>query len=200
MTSNRLPILAAEIRNAHGGVRKALKTAAECAVEAGRALIEAKSLLKHGEWLPWLKTHCRLPERTAQLYMHVAEVTDQLGPKSATVADLGLRFLGKMNIAGAFEYDPFAHCNAEDKRQWGLFILFGVHHAHVEWLLHQWSNPDEWLGEEGAKYRSIYRQLLPRWREPSKRFLERWKAFQEQHAATSIAEIEAALARLPDAP
>jgi hypothetical protein len=131
--------------------------------------------------------------------MHVAEITDQLGLKSATVADLGLRFLGKMNVAGAFEtpwYNPFTHCDAEGQRQWGLFILFGVHDAHVEWLLnHQWSNPDEWLGEEGAKYRQRFRM-----REPSKRFLGQWKAFQEQHAAISIAEIKAALATLPGAP
>jgi hypothetical protein len=52
MSSNRLPILAEEIRKAHADVQEAAKTAAERAIEAGHALIEAKELLKHGEWLP----------------------------------------------------------------------------------------------------------------------------------------------------
>lgn len=87
MGSNRLPILAAEIRKAHADVQEAAKTAAERAIEAGHALIEAKELLKHGEWLPWLREHCELPERTAQAYMRLA----RSGIKSATVADLGLK-------------------------------------------------------------------------------------------------------------
>ena len=57
-TSNRLPILADEIKLAHGGVMDAAKTAAERAIEAGNALIEAKSLVKHGQWLQFLRDHC----------------------------------------------------------------------------------------------------------------------------------------------
>jgi Protein of unknown function (DUF3102) len=194
IASNRLPILAAEIRRAHGDVREALKTAAEHAVDAGRALIEAKSLVKHGEWLPWLRVHCRLPERTAQLYMHVAELTDKLGLKSATVADLGLRFLGKMNAAGAFHtpnYNPFHHCDEEGKRQWLLYILHGAHSQHVEWVLNkQFKTPDEWHGEVGATWR---RSVGIR-RDPAPRLLKEWGEFQLKHAADSIADIEAALA------
>ena len=88
MTSNHLPILAAEIRRAHADVQEAAKTAAEHAITAGHALIEAKALLKHGEWLPWLRENCALAELTAQLYMKVA----RSGLESATVADLGLKF------------------------------------------------------------------------------------------------------------
>jgi hypothetical protein len=86
MSSNRLPVLAAEIRRAHADVQDAAKTAAERAIAAGHTLIEAKQLVKHGEWLPWLKEHCELAERTAQTYMRIA----RSGMKSATVADLGL--------------------------------------------------------------------------------------------------------------
>src|SRR4051812_38894664 len=72
--SNRLVMLAAEVADAHAGVGSAAVTRATRALEAGRALIEAKSLLKHGRWLPWLKDNCGLPERTAQLYMKLAEL------------------------------------------------------------------------------------------------------------------------------
>lgn len=64
MTSNRIPILAADIRRAHGAAENAEKESAKCASEAGQALIEAKSLVKHGEWLPFLKV-AGIPERAA---------------------------------------------------------------------------------------------------------------------------------------
>src|SRR3954452_25391410 len=67
--SNRLPVLAAEIRRAHADVHDAAMTAAQRAIDAGHALIEAKELVAHGQWLPWLRENCALSERTAQLYM-----------------------------------------------------------------------------------------------------------------------------------
>ena len=39
---------------------------------AGKMLIEAKSQLPHGEWLPWLKAHFRLSHETARTYMRLA--------------------------------------------------------------------------------------------------------------------------------
>jgi hypothetical protein len=48
--SNRLPILAAEIREAHGAARAAAQTVVDRARDAGTKLIEAKGLLGHGEW------------------------------------------------------------------------------------------------------------------------------------------------------
>jgi hypothetical protein len=32
---------------------------------AGDLLIEAKALVPHGQWLPWLAEHCEMAERTA---------------------------------------------------------------------------------------------------------------------------------------
>ncbi len=40
-----------------------------CGIEIGRRLCEAKDLLAHGEWLPWLSRETDFSERTAQLYM-----------------------------------------------------------------------------------------------------------------------------------
>lgn len=84
MTSNRLPVLADEIRQAHSDVEKAATVAAERAIDAGRALIEAKALCGHGEWLPWLRK-IGISERSAQRYL----LLTRGGFKSATVADLG---------------------------------------------------------------------------------------------------------------
>lgn len=85
--SNRLPILAAEIRAAHGAVKAAARVALERAREAGNLLIEAKDALPHGGWLPWLR-EVGITPRTAQGYMQLARMPET---KYATVAQLGLR-------------------------------------------------------------------------------------------------------------
>ena len=42
-----------------------------CGIEIGRRLTEAKDLLEHGEWLPWLEKETEFSERSAQNYMKV---------------------------------------------------------------------------------------------------------------------------------
>jgi hypothetical protein len=64
--------LAARVRVAHDAVRRSLGDALRHATEAGRLLLEAKSAVGHGGWLPWLKENCGLSERTAQVYMRLA--------------------------------------------------------------------------------------------------------------------------------
>ena len=48
------------------------------ATRVGELLIEAKGQLSHGEWLPWLETHCSLSPRVAQGYMRIARQWPQL--------------------------------------------------------------------------------------------------------------------------
>jgi hypothetical protein len=85
--SNRLAILAGEIRAAHDAAARAQKTAVERARDAGNGLIEAKSLVASKGWLAWLKT-MGINERTARDYIRLARLSVE---KAATVADLGLR-------------------------------------------------------------------------------------------------------------
>jgi hypothetical protein len=97
--SNRLPILQAQIVEMHNAVMRFEREAASAAIGAGKMLIEAKGLCRHGEWLPWLKA-ARIHERTARRYMTLAASN----LKSDSVTDLGgitpaLRFLRLRTLA-----------------------------------------------------------------------------------------------------
>jgi hypothetical protein len=70
--SNRLPILAASIRDHLGAAEAATSRGLEHAVAAGLLLIEAKELVEHGEWLAWLEANCRVGFRQAQTFMRLA--------------------------------------------------------------------------------------------------------------------------------
>ena len=71
--SNSLTDLAARIRIEHEATAAALQRRVMHAMAAGDLLIEAKTQLKHGQWLPWLAKHCVISERTAQLYVKLAK-------------------------------------------------------------------------------------------------------------------------------
>src|SRR5690242_7279274 len=62
---NRLAALAGDIRQASAAIQQSAIDAATKMIGAGQALIEAKGLLAHGEWLQWLREHCAMSERTA---------------------------------------------------------------------------------------------------------------------------------------
>jgi hypothetical protein len=190
--SNRLTVLAAEIRDAHAAAGAAAVTRARRAIDAGRALIEAKELLKHGQWLPWLRQHCRLPERTAQLYMKLVENTDILGPDAAAalIAARGMQNVaidGPPQIIRLPDYDPFANCDDEQRRQWLLFALFLHNWSHVKWLLRKgYVSPDEWLADDAQRRRWHMTEAPESCR-------QRWVAFQRQYAETTAEAIEAEL-------
>jgi len=89
------PILAtlpAKINAEHEAAFGKAREALEHARRAGELLLEAKAALKHGEWLPWVRSNCDFSERTAAAYMRLSREWSTLKLKSATaVADLPLR-------------------------------------------------------------------------------------------------------------
>jgi Protein of unknown function (DUF3102) len=87
--SNSLADLAARIKTWHTAVAAALKDSVRHGIAAGELLIEAKAQLKHGEWLPWLRDHVEISERTAQLYMRLAKNRAEIESATA-IADLTL--------------------------------------------------------------------------------------------------------------
>lgn len=90
-SSNRLAVLADEIRSEHAGIAQSLARGLQHAITAGELLIEAKALLKHGQWLPWLSAHCALSERTARLYVRLAKNRARIKTEIGNVADLSVR-------------------------------------------------------------------------------------------------------------
>jgi hypothetical protein len=75
----RLDALAATASAAHERAQAAARSSAGYARECGEALANAKSLLPHGQWLPWLRQHVpTVSERLAQYYMRVARRWDEL--------------------------------------------------------------------------------------------------------------------------
>lgn len=197
--SNRLPILAAEIRRAHADVQEAAKTAAEKAIEAGHALLEARKLVKHGEWLPWLREHCALADRTAQLYMQLP----RKGAKSATVAHLGLNAAAQAVELKYGFHQPLYDGDEAERREWWLFVWFLRRHMgyrvesavfHVDWIGRQnFKSPGEWCGPEGQKFVATWGGGF------SEDFLAAWGSFHDDHRDCGIADLQAALDRLGEA-
>ena len=68
-----------------GDILEAKRRGGEAILTIGRCLVDAKELLPHGEWLPWLNERAELSERTAQKFMRLAR--EWSNPN--TLADLG---------------------------------------------------------------------------------------------------------------
>jgi hypothetical protein len=71
-------------------IRVRLRRTAEDIIEIGRDLLEAKRILPHGEFLPWLGRAFDMSERSAVRFMQCA---DRFASKSASVADLSPQVL-----------------------------------------------------------------------------------------------------------
>lgn len=66
-------------------ILEAKRVGGEAILTIGKALIEAKAQLSHGEWLPWLTERVEFSERTAQNFMKLAR--NWSNPQA--LADLG---------------------------------------------------------------------------------------------------------------
>ena len=91
--------LAERIKSLHGAVIDNGKNVVRKGIEAGLALIEAKKLVGHGQWLPWLKENCGVSERRAQHYMKLAANRSKIeaAMKNEPGADFSLKWaLGQL--------------------------------------------------------------------------------------------------------
>lgn len=64
--------LAGVANTEHEAARSSFESSLEHAIAAGEALVSAKALMPHGEWLPWLAANFRGSERHARNYMQLA--------------------------------------------------------------------------------------------------------------------------------
>ena len=62
---------------------------------AARLLIEAKELVQHGDWLPWLESNTEVVPRQCQKYMRLAENWDEIEAK----CESGGTYFGGINDA-----------------------------------------------------------------------------------------------------
>lgn len=76
--------LADQINAEHRACEQAAATAVEHAIHCGEMLAEVKDNLKHGEWLPWLKTNFEGSRQTADVYRKLAANKDALNCQRAS--------------------------------------------------------------------------------------------------------------------
>jgi hypothetical protein len=76
----RLLALAADIRLAAEVNERAAQEALAAAIQMGIQLIEAKALLRRGEWFPWLSEHAQISEREAWARMRLARSSQRVSP------------------------------------------------------------------------------------------------------------------------
>jgi hypothetical protein len=86
--------IATRANMAHDNACEAAAQAVAYAIEAGRALIDAKDIVGHGDWLEWLKDNVTFSDRTARLYMRLAEVVPAM-------SDEDRQRVAKMSLRGA---------------------------------------------------------------------------------------------------
>jgi Protein of unknown function (DUF3102) len=84
--SNSLTDLAARINEAHHLAMHHAGKAIAQAIACGQMLLEAKSKVGHGQWLPRLRQNVTFGERSAQGYMRLAERAPKLN-EGSTIRD-----------------------------------------------------------------------------------------------------------------
>jgi len=62
-----------DIETITGEILEAKRVGGEAIITIGRGLIEAKAMLSHGKWLPWLNEKVEFSERTARNFMRLAK-------------------------------------------------------------------------------------------------------------------------------
>jgi hypothetical protein len=89
---SRLEVLAREINEDVQAADDHYENMVRYAISAGEKLIEAKKLVNHGEWLPWLKANFSKSVDTAGIYMKLARNSEPIR-NLKTVSD-ALAYLG----------------------------------------------------------------------------------------------------------
>lgn len=94
-----LTALADAINLHHRQALAQARSALELARHVGGLLLEAKSQLGHGGWLPWLSENCTVSPRQAQRYMRVAESWDTITAKYEVTSHLTIDRAAKIRSA-----------------------------------------------------------------------------------------------------
>lgn len=144
--SNRLAVLAAEIREAHDDVGRASKYSVERAVDAGRMLAEAKAdenIPRRG-WDRWVEDAAGVPRATAWHYMKLHNAVAEQRLTLDDIAKAGQ--IGALKaVSGAMKQDARAEREAalaERTREAAAKLgreVFGVIYADPPWRFEPYS-------------------------------------------------------------
>jgi hypothetical protein len=130
--------LASAINEAHLRVEESARAGAEHARHAGELLLQAKEQVGHGNWLPWVKAHCRFSERTAREYMRVARQWPVIDGNRQRAADLSVREAIRLlsDLGDGEEAAPSTPDNAQLPPALGVYLADGaITREHVRQLL-----------------------------------------------------------------
>jgi hypothetical protein len=86
---------AREISREHAAAEASFREGSLHAKRVGELLLQVKGQLKHGQYLPWVESHCPFGERTAERYVeifeHWAEIEAKRRADPTRASDLSIR-------------------------------------------------------------------------------------------------------------
>lgn len=123
------PAAVRDIETITGEILELKQDAGEAIIGIGKRLIEAKEMLPHGEWTPWLEERVEFSERSARNFMKLArEWTNR-----QTLAVLGaskafVNFMAEAReLTAAVENAGICLSKTRDQRARALFLMRGFY-------------------------------------------------------------------------
>ena len=166
--------IAAEINRFHELACLQADEAIANAKQAGNLLLEAKTAMKHGGWLPWLEQNIKVSHRQAQRYMQVAQgraLPIRSAPAIYAVkndkvsyleADAPRNFPGKPEVPPGFLPDA-DHCYITSQSDRTMYLV-EPSAKHLGYFYVSRINPD------GESYDGTRRPVGPQWVEENLRY------------------------------
>lgn len=119
MTSNSNPLreLARKINAGHKKVLESYRASVKHAREVGLLLVDARELVEHGEWQPWVKRNCRFSYETATNYIKVAKRWKEVERNLQRIPDLTYSGAIKLLVKRKPKPKPQPHTEQADQTQ-----------------------------------------------------------------------------------
>lgn len=178
-----------------GEILEAKRVGGEAIITIGQRLIEAKAMLEHGEWLPWLNDRVELSERQAQRFMRL---TSEWSNPTA-LSDLGATKALQLLALPESEREEFLsethQVNGEEK------TVIDMTSRELERAIKERDEARKAAeqAQADAKYANMSRISMEKSLREANRLLERARTDQES-AASRAADLETQLAELKAAP
>lgn len=162
LDTTKLAALALKINGEHTECELSFRNALEHAHNVGTYLMEAKSLVAHGQWRDWITTNCPdVSERTAQRYMKIANEWDTIQANTTHVTDLSIRSALKLIEPTKWEPTPEMIEKANEINQ----ITKEAHDKTLQTLIQTWDSISrlrsiDQKGQHYAESAQLYRDMI----------------------------------------